>query len=168
MSGKTVLKGPERDVLNGIVERFRGQDGGTIPILQELQEAFGYVPEWAVNYVADGLSIPRSHFYGVATFYAQFHFKPRGKNIITACSGTACHVKGSDRLIANLQRELEIPAGEDTSPDKLFTVEKVNCVGACSIAPVIIINKEVHGKVTSDKLAKEIKALKGGEDGGNK
>jgi NADH:ubiquinone oxidoreductase subunit E len=167
MPEKTILKGPERDVLNEIVSRYNGEKGTVIPILQELENSFGFVPEWAVNYVADSLRIPRSHFFGVATFYAQFHFKPRGKNIVTVCTGTACHVKGSGRLVANTVRGLGIPEGEDTSEDKLFTVEKVNCVGACSIAPVIIINKEVHGKMTSDKLALEIKALKrAGNDGG--
>ncbi len=165
MPEKTLLKGPERDILNEIVDRYGGEKGAVIPILQELEKNFGFVPEWAVNYIADRVNIPRSHFFGVATFYAQFHFKPRGRNIITACSGTACHVKGSDRLIANLHRELGIPEGEDTSADMNFTLEKVNCVGACSIAPVVIINKEVHGKMTSDKLAREIKVLKGGGNG---
>jgi NADH:ubiquinone oxidoreductase subunit E len=83
--------------------------------------------------------------------------------VITACCGTACHVKGSARLIDSLVKELAIPEGEDTSEDLRFTVEKVNCVGACSIAPVIIVNKTVHGKMTSDKLLKEIKTLKAGD-----
>jgi NADH:ubiquinone oxidoreductase subunit E len=99
----------------------------------------------------------------VATFYAQFHLKPRGKNIITACCGTACHVKGSERLINSLTKELAILSGEETSADLKFTVEKVNCVGACSIAPVIIVNKAVHGKMSPDKLMKEIKVLRAGE-----
>ena len=111
------------------------------------------------------LDVPLARFYGVATFYAQFHLKPRGKNIVTACCGTACHVKGSERLINSLVKELGIPSGEDTSEDLKFTVEKVNCVGACSIAPVIIVNKAVHGKMSPDKLMKEIKSLKAGETG---
>ncbi|MDA8168447.1 MAG: NADH-quinone oxidoreductase subunit NuoE [Nitrospiraceae bacterium] len=160
---ETALTEAEIEKLEGICAKYAGQKGSVIAVLQELESSFGYVAEKAVNFVADKMEMPRSHFYGVATFYAQFHFKPRGRNIITACSGTACHVKGSDRLIDNMVREFGLPEGEDTSADMRFTLEKVNCVGACSIAPVIIINKEVHGKMTTDKLNKEIKKLKGGQ-----
>jgi len=156
-----VLEGSNLEQLRDICSRYGAEKGTVIPILQELESSFGYVPEEAVNYIADETGIPRSHFFGVATFYAQFHFKPRGKNIITACSGTACHVKGSERLINALARELDIHDGEDTSPDMLFTLEKVNCVGACSIAPVVIFNKVVHGKMSTDKTLKEIKKMKG-------
>ncbi|MDA8156655.1 MAG: NADH-quinone oxidoreductase subunit NuoE [Actinomycetota bacterium] len=155
-----MLTSEQVNKLEEICKRHNKAQSAVIPVLQDVQELFGYVPEDAVNFVADSMGIPRSHFFGVATFYAQFHFKPRGKNIITACSGTACHVKGSGRLIDNLARELGIPEGEETSRDLQFTLEKVNCVGACSIAPVIIINKEVHGKMSSDKLMKEIKKLR--------
>lgn len=106
------------------------------------------------------LDVPASRFFGIATFYAQFHLKPRGRNIVTTCCGTACHVKGSERLITGLVRELGLPEGENTTPDGQFTVEKVNCVGACSIAPVVIINDKVHGKMSADGLMKEIKILK--------
>ena len=147
--------------LEGIITRYHENEGNLISILQDLESEFGYLREDAIEWVADRLNVPASNFYGIATFYAQFHLKPRGKNIITACCGTACHVKGSERLIDSLVSELGIPGGEDTSPDLKFTVEKVNCVGACSIAPVIIVNKTVHGKVTPDKLKKEMKTLKG-------
>ncbi len=146
--------------LQGILDNYYKNEGNIISILQELEETFGYLPEEAINWFSKRLDIPPAKFFGVATFYAQFHLKPRGKNIITACCGTACHVKGSERLINSLVKELQIPAGEDTSEDGEFTVERVNCVGACSIAPVVIINKEVHGKMTPDKLMKEIKKLK--------
>ncbi len=106
------------------------------------------------------MDIPRSNFFGVATFYAQFYLSPRGKNVVTCCSGTACHVKGSDRIINSIRRELELPEDQDTTDDTEFTVEKVNCVGACSIAPVIIINKKVHGKSSSQKILKELKLLR--------
>ncbi|GAB4389487.1 MAG: NADH-quinone oxidoreductase subunit NuoE [Thermodesulfovibrionales bacterium] len=155
--------------LEKVYERYRGQKGAVIPILQDIQEAFGYIPQEAISWISHRLEIPESRFFGVATFYAQFHLKPRGRNIITACSGTACHVKGSERLINGIRRELNLAEGEETTPDVQFTVEKVNCVGACSIAPVVIINKKVHGKASADKIMKEIKALKkrGGDgDGG--
>ncbi|GBD98572.1 NADP-reducing hydrogenase subunit HndA [bacterium BMS3Abin07] len=148
------------DMLEVIIENYRRDEGNIISLLQDVQEHFGYVPREAMVYLSESLGIPQSKFFGVATFYSQFHLKPRGENIITACCGTACHVKGSERLINSLLRGLHIPSGEDTSEDKKFTVEKVNCVGACSIAPVVIINKEIHGKMTADRLMKEIKKLK--------
>jgi NADH:ubiquinone oxidoreductase subunit E len=149
--------------LEGIIARYHENEGNLISILQDLESEFGYLREDAISWISERLDVPPAKFYGIATFYAQFHLKPRGKNIITACCGTACHVKGSERLINSLVKELEIPDGEDTSEDLKFTVEKVNCVGACSIAPVIIVNKTVHGKVTPDKLMKEMKILKEGK-----
>ena len=159
------IKAEDAEKLKGICDLHGKEKGSVITILQELQEHFGYVPEEAVNFIADRLEIPKSHFYGVATFYSQFHFKPRGKNIITACCGTACHVKGSERLINILGRELGIPEGQETSEDMNFTLERVNCVGACSIAPVIVINKEVHGKMSTEGITKAVRKLKGGTDG---
>ena len=146
--------------LEGVIARYHENEGNLISILQDLETEFGYLREDAILWVAERLDVPPAKFYGIATFYAQFHLKPRGKNVITACCGTACHVKGSERLINSLVKELGIPDGEDTSEDMKFTVEKVNCVGACSIAPVIIVNKTVLGKVTPDKLMKEMKTLK--------
>ncbi len=151
-----------QESLERILEDYHRSDGNLISILQNLEEEFGYIPQDAVYWFAERLDIPPAKFFGVATFYAQFHLKPRGRNIITACCGTACHVKGAERIINSLTRELQIPSGEDTTEDREFTVEKVNCVGACSIAPVVIINKEVHGKMTPEKLMKEIKNLRRG------
>ncbi len=149
--------------LEAILDRYRENEGNLISILQDVESEFGYLREDVINSISERLDVPLAKFYGVATFYAQFHLKPRGKNVITACCGTACHVKGSERLINSLVKELDIPQDEDTSEDLKFTVEKVNCVGACSIAPVIIVNKTVHGKMTPDKLMKEIKTLKEGK-----
>lgn len=149
--------------LEGILDNYRENEGNLISILQDIEHEFGYLREDAINWVAERLDISPAKFYGIATFYAQFHLKPKGKNVITACCGTACHVKGSERLINSLVKELDIPEGTDTSEDLNYTVERVNCVGACSIAPVIIVNKVVHGKVTPDKLMREIKTLKEGK-----
>jgi len=151
------------DRLEEILTRHLENEGNLISILQDIETEFGYLREDVINWVSERLDIPPAKFYGIATFYAQFQLKPKGKNVITACCGTACHVKGSERLINSLVKELAIPDGENTSEDLKFTVEKVNCVGACSIAPVIIINKTVHGKMTSDKLMKEMKTLKEGK-----
>jgi NADH:ubiquinone oxidoreductase subunit E len=145
--------------LEKILISYRNNEGNIITILQDVEETFGYIPEEAVNWFSKKLDIPASHFYGIATFYAQFHLKPRGKNVITVCRGTACHVKGSERLLNRVFIELDIPAGEDTSDDLKFTVEKVNCVGACGIAPVVIFNKEVHGKMSLDKLMRDLKKM---------
>jgi NADH:ubiquinone oxidoreductase subunit E len=135
-------------------------EGNIISLLQDIQSEFGYIPEDAVNWLSKRLDIPASRFFGIATFYAQFHLAPRGKNIITTCCGTACHVKGSEKLINGLIKELDLPEGENTTSDRQFTAEKVNCVGACSIAPVVIINDKVHGKMSTDILMKEIRKLK--------
>lgn len=143
-----------------ILERYYREKGSIISILQDVQEEFGYIPEDVVFWFSNKLNIPASNFYGVATFYSQFHLKPRGKNLITVCCGTACHVKGSDMIISRLRAELAIPEGEDTTHDNEFTLEEVACVGACSIAPVVIINKKVYGKMTTDKLTKEINTLR--------
>lgn len=160
MRGKGFSIEKAEGALQELYEKYRGQKGAIIPILQDVQEEFGYLPENAVNWIADRLEIPRSNFFGVATFYAQFYLTPRGRNVITACSGTACHVKGSERIINSIRRELELPDEKDTTGDTEFTVEKVNCVGACSIAPVVIINKKVHGKASSANILKEIKKLR--------
>lgn len=153
--------------LKKILKENRENEGNLISILQEIENTFGYIPENAVNWFASKLDINPSRFYGIATFYAQFHLKPRGKNIITACCGTACHVKGSERLINGVKKELDISEGEETTKDMQFTLEKVNCIGACSIAPVFIINKKVYGKAAADKLIKEIRSIKGANSEAN-
>ncbi len=147
--------------LEKILTEYRKNEGNLISILQDIEDSFGYIPEEAVNWFSKRLDIPPSRFFGITTFYAQFHLKPRGKNIITACCGTACHVKGSERLINGIRKELNLSDTEETTENMEITLEKVNCVGACSIAPVIIINKKVHGKMSSDKLLKEIRSIKG-------
>ncbi len=140
-----------------ILEKYHREKGSIISILQDVQEEFGYIREEVVFWFSERLNIPASNFYGVATFYAQFHLKPRGKNLVTACCGTACHVRGADAIINRIRAELAIPEGEDTSYDNRFTLEEVACVGACSIAPVVIINKKVYGKGTPDKISKILK-----------
>lgn len=159
MDGCLVLEiSPEVEKkLNELLSRYTADEGNIISLLQHTQDAFGYIPEKAVDWFSKKLNIPESHFFGVITFYSQFYLKPRGKNLFTACCGTACHVKGSDRLINRLKQDLNVPEGEDTTEDGKFTLERVACVGACGIAPVVIINKKIHGKMTIIKLLKELK-----------
>lgn len=154
----SILSSPESlHKLTAIYEKFRDRHGSTIPILQELQEQFGYLPEEAMGWLSERFGIPESHFYGVATFYAQFHLKPRGKHIVTVCTGTACHVKGSDKIVAALRRELDLKDGEVTTHDRELTLETINCVGACSLAPVVIVSKKVLGAATTDMTLKAVK-----------
>lgn len=147
------------DKLEVILDNYRTNEGNLISILQDVQSVFGYIPEDAVNWFSNKLDIPASRFYGVVTFYSQFHLKPRGKNIITACCGTACHVNGSDKIIDGLRRELGLAKGEDTTEDGQFTLEEVACLGTCSFAPIVLVNGKLHGKAKVDKVLKEIKPL---------
>jgi NADH:ubiquinone oxidoreductase subunit E len=121
-----------------------------IPILQEVQEALGYLSREAVLQTAKHLNLPASKIYGVATFYNQFRFQPKGKHHVQVCRGTACHVKGSVEILETVQRELKLQTGQ-TSRDGLFSLEIVACSGACGLAPVICINGEFHAKLTPEK-----------------
>ena len=149
--------------LENILKNNERNEGNILAILQEVEETFGYIPEEAVDWLSKRLDIPASRIFGIITFYSQFHLKPRGENIVTVCRGTACHVKGSEKLINRLFMELGIPPEEDTTDDLKFTIEKVNCLGACGIAPVVVCNKDVHGKMSLDKLTKVIRKLRSDE-----
>ena len=148
-----------KKTIEKILTNYKENGGNIVSILQDIEESFGYIPEDVVNVISKKLDIPASRFYGVATFYAQFHLKPRGKNVITVCTGTACHVKGAKRLINGLRKGLNLSDGEDTTGDRKFTLEQVACEGTCSMAPVVLVNGKVYGKVTVDKLLEEIKTL---------
>jgi NADH-quinone oxidoreductase subunit E len=125
-----------------------------IPLLQDIQSIYGYLPEDALQEIADFVGLPLSRVYGVATFYNQFRLVPLGENVIKVCRGTACHVKNSSNILYAIESTLNIKAGE-TSRDKKFSIEVVNCIGACSIAPVITVNDEYFGRLT----VKEIPAI---------
>jgi len=144
-----------------IEEKYRQNEGNIISLLQDTQEVFGYIPREAIDYFSTTLGVAPSRFFGVVTFYAQFRMKPTGRHKITACCGTACHVRGSDRILNSLRSELKLDPDEDTTKDGEFTLEQVNCVGACSIAPIVVVDKKVYGKTTSDKILKELRTLGG-------
>ncbi|UCG39695.1 MAG: NADH-quinone oxidoreductase subunit NuoE [bacterium] len=133
--------------------------GMLIPILQEVQQVYGYVPEEAANLAADLMGIYRSQVFGVLTFYTQFHLTPRGRHIIRACSGTACHVRGGKTVINRLETVLGIGHGE-TTEDRFASFEKVACLGACGLAPVIMIDNDAHGQLDPLKTDRIIEALK--------
>jgi NADH-quinone oxidoreductase subunit E len=148
------------EALENIVKKHRENDGNVISLMQETQDEFGYVPHEAVTYFSEELGIAPSRFYGVLTFYAQFHLKPRGENIISICCGTACHVKGGTKIAERVQRELGLSADGETTEDRKFTFEIVRCVGACSIAPVVLINNKALGVMTPDSTSRLIKQMK--------
>lgn len=146
--------------LDEIIARYRETDGNVIFLLQETQDALGYIPEDAVNYFSERLDIPPSRFYGVVTFYSQFHLRPRGKNVISVCCGTACHVKGGSKIAERIQRDLGLPAEGETTKDGNFTFEVVRCVGACSIAPVVLVNNRAYAQMSAESTSRLLKQMK--------
>jgi NADH-quinone oxidoreductase subunit E len=137
--------------VDGIIEPYLGKKEMIIPVLQKVQEHFGYLPRMAVEHVSRQMRIPLSRLYGVATFYAQFKMRPRGRYIIRVCKGTACHIQGSPKIAERIEENLGIQSGE-TTDDLRFTLEEVACIGACALAPVIMINDDPHGRLAPDKI----------------
>ncbi|MFO7951404.1 MAG: NADH-quinone oxidoreductase subunit NuoE [Bacillota bacterium] len=147
----TVNQDIDLSPVDSILEPYLGKKEMVIPILQKVQEHYGYLPRPAMEYVARRMRIPLSRLYGVTTFYAQFKLKPRGRNIIRVCKGTACHISGSPKISERIEELLGIPSGE-TTDDLKFTLEEVACIGCCALAPVIMVNNEPHGRLTPDKV----------------
>lgn len=146
--------------LHSIIRKHPGATrDALIPILQEVQEAQGYLSREAVIAIGEHLGLPASKVYGVATFYNQFRFQPLGRYHIQVCRGTACHVKGSLSVLESLQRTLGIAAGQ-TSRDGLFSIEVVACLGACGLAPVLCVNGEFYGNVTAQSLGKLVAGIR--------
>ncbi|MGD8227976.1 MAG: NADH-quinone oxidoreductase subunit NuoE [Desulfobacteraceae bacterium] len=137
--------------LQAIVDRHRGQTWALIPLLQEIQEAFGYIPPKSIEPIAEALNIFPSQVQGVITFYAGFCLEPKGKYVIRVCRGTACHVKGGRSILRFMKRELELDEGQ-TSPDYRFTLETVACLGACFLAPTMMINRAYFGRLSPPKV----------------
>ena len=146
----------ELEKVDGIVDRYSGRPEFLIPALKDAQEMYGYLPEEVQHRVADGLRISRSHVYGVVTFYSFFTQKPRGKYVIKVCLGTACYVMGSKDILKKLQDNLGIQVGE-TTRDRNFSLETVRCLGACGLAPVVMINQDTHGKISAGGVADLLK-----------
>ncbi|HEY3452329.1 MAG TPA: NAD(P)H-dependent oxidoreductase subunit E [Myxococcales bacterium] len=142
-----------------ILERNHRQPSRLIPILQAVQEEYRYLPEEVLAYVATSLGIPPSRVYGVATFYAHFALQPKGKHVVRLCDGTACHVKASIPILEALRARLGLSEQRKTTPDMLFTVETVACLGACGLAPVLVVDDEVHGSMTPQSAVALVDAL---------
>ncbi|MZP29877.1 NADH-quinone oxidoreductase subunit NuoE [Heliobacterium undosum] len=137
--------------LAALLEKYREERGALIPLLQGAQEIYGYLPGAAMERIARTLRLPAAQVYGVATFYAQFHFTPRGRHVIRVCLGTACHVRGGARIFEALRRQLGVEDG-GTTADLRYTLESVACIGACGLAPVIMIDDDTHGRLTPESL----------------
>lgn len=137
--------------LEEIINTHKSQKGALIPVLHEAQELFGYLPEEVQQKIADGLGVSLAEVYGVATFYSRFTLTPKGKYNIQLCLGTACYVKGADKILIKLEELLGIKVGETTADGK-FSIEGARCLGACGLAPVMVINGEVYGKVTPEMV----------------
>jgi NADH-quinone oxidoreductase subunit E len=138
--------------LDKLLETFAGEKSELVPILQRVQQDFGYLSDDTMRRIAHFLKVTESVVYGVATFYAQFKFVPVGRNIIRVCRGTACYIKGSSRILEEMEKQLGIKAGE-TTPDMEYTLETVACIGACALAPTMTIGGETYGKMTTNKVA---------------
>ncbi len=137
--------------LQVILSEFDGKQEEIIPILQKVQDAYTYLPEDSMSQIARFIHVPESRVYGVATFYAQFRFTPTGKNIVSVCRGTACHVRGAPAILEETTAVLGLD-GEGTTEDMEYTVETVACIGCCALAPCVTVNEEVHGNLSKKKV----------------
>lgn len=137
--------------LKACISAHKDEAGALMPVLHEAQNIYGYLPAEVQTVIADGLNIPLAEVYGVATFYSRFTLNPKGKHQISVCLGTACYVKGSDKVLAEVEKELRISCGECTH-DRKFSIDSCRCVGACGLAPVMIVDGEVYGKLTASDV----------------
>lgn len=147
--------------LDEVLAPYRGKKGATIPVLQKVQEKLGYLSEESISEIAKFLGLSQNEVYGVASFYAQFRFEKQGEHVIRVCEGTACHVRGSPRLVDTLEEELRIRPGETTKDEK-FTLEAIACFGSCALAPVMVVDKIIYGRMTTARV-KQILAEHRGE-----
>lgn len=146
-------------LIDAIIFKHNVQLGAVIPVLQEIQETYGYIPQAAIRRVADQLGIFATDIYGIVTFYAQFRLQPPGKHIVRVCHGTACHLGGAEKLTEAVRQQTGATSGK-TSPDGEFTMEKVACLGCCSLAPCITVDGEIHGRLNPESIGKIIGKLK--------
>jgi NADH-quinone oxidoreductase subunit E len=154
-----LFKSGERHLSNElakIVAEYKGEKGALIPILQKVQEKFGYLPKEAISEIAKFSRMSESEVFGVASFYAQFYFTRRGQHTVKVCLGTACHVRGGEKILDEIKRELGVETG-GTTEDYKFSLERVACFGSCALAPVLVIDKDVYGRMTVAKAKETLK-----------
>lgn len=151
---------PEQAEVRRVVRKYGGRKRAVILILQDLQEKLRWLSPETLEATARELDVPLAHVFSVATFYKSFSLAPRGRHICTVCMGTACHVRGGATILEHFERKLGIRAGE-TSPDREYTLERVNCLGACALAPLAVVDGRYHGQMTEGKADKVLETLKG-------
>jgi len=142
-----------RERIVPILEEYRGKKEALIPVLQKVQGELGYLPEEAISEIANFLGLSRSEIYGVASFYAQFRFERQGEHTVRVCQGTACHVRGGRRIMQSVAQQLGVEPGQ-TTDDYKFSLERVACFGSCALAPVMVVDKSVYGRMTTVKAKK--------------
>ncbi|MBI5883128.1 MAG: NADH-quinone oxidoreductase subunit NuoE [Elusimicrobia bacterium] len=145
--------------IEAVVEGLEPVQSELIQALHQTQAEFGWIPPEAVARIAKHLRVSESDVYGVLTFYKAFSLEPRGKHVVTVCSGTACHVRGAPRIVEEFERELKVSAGQ-TTPDREFTLETVNCVGACALGPIVIADGEYHGQAKTADIPKIVEGCR--------
>ena len=148
------------EVVCAVLDKYERNPHRLVTILQEIQEAYAYLPEDVMTYVATALGISPSAVFGVATFYAHFTLEPKGKYVIKVCDGTACHVRKSTDIIKAIEKELKVTEKKRTTEDMMFTLEAVSCIGVCGLAPAMVINDEVHGTVTPERAIELINKIR--------
>ena len=141
----------QEEQLRQIIARHKDEPGAVMPVLQEAQSIFGFLPEEVQIMVAEGLEVPLSEIYGVSTFYSQFALNPKGKYQVSVCLGTACYVKGAADVLAAVEQKLGCKSGSVT-PDGMFSVDSTRCIGACGLAPVMMVNNDVYGRLTPEQV----------------
>lgn len=142
-----------------IIEECGATKSSLIPILQKVQEEYRFLPQEILAFIATALDVPPATVFGVATFYAQFSLEPKGKNIIKVCDGTACHVRGNKTIIDAICKKIGLKSGEHTTTDMHWTLEKVSCLGACGLAPAVVINEQIFGRMTPEMVIAEINII---------
>lgn len=143
-----------------ILDRYQRLQFRIIPILQEVQDIYRYLPEDVIEFVATGMNMSPAKIFGIATFYSHFSLEPKGKYVVRVCDGTACHVKGSSKLFSTFQEKLELGDEQLTTDDMLFSLETVSCLGACGLAPAVVVNDDVYGQVTPKMPNEMIETIK--------
>jgi len=151
------IKREEWEKINQVIDRYKGRHGALIPVLKEAQDICGYLPKKVQHRIAEGLNLSSSQVYGVVSFYAFFTTVPRGKHIIRICLGTACYVKGSKQILDHLQRELNVEVGGITK-DRKYSLEAVRCLGACGLAPVMVVGQDTYGMIDSGKAIQIVRS----------
>jgi NADH-quinone oxidoreductase subunit E len=150
---------PTKQKIKSILDRYDGDPGMLVPILQDVQAEYNYLPKEALVQVGEGLGVPLSQVYSVASFFKAFSLKPRGRHLINVCLGTACHVRGAVRVLDEIERRLGVKSGETTKNMK-YTLETVNCVGACALGPIVVIDGNYSGQMTGSKVKPLLESYK--------